>query len=192
MTIAENLKKISARCTEVLLVQGAKEDASSRVSLEAVGEVVLLMGIAAFFGYMFAESLKWGEGAALMPRIIILLGLPFWVLRIKAIAGRSRPKSSAQIMDTGFYIDQDPRAALAGFIRISGFIVLLYLGIWLFGFHVALPVGMFFYLYMYGKMGWFGSALAGLLFLAIIVGVYDCVLRFHWDTPVILRLVSSR
>lgn len=192
VTVVKKIQEIGARCTEVLLVQEAKEDASSRVSLEVVGEVVLLMGIAAFFGYMFVESLNWGKGAALLPRIIILLGLPFWVLRIMAIARQSRPKSSAQIMDTGFYIDQDPRAALAGFIRISGFIVLLYLGIWLFGFHVALPVGMFFYLYIYGKMGWFGSALAGLIFLAIIVGVYDYVLRFHWDTPVILRLISSR
>ena len=102
MTVAKKIQKMGARCTEVLLVQRAKGDASSRVSLEVVGEIVLLTAIAVFFVYMFVESMSWGKGAALMPRITILLGLPFWLLRIIAIARRSESKSSANIMDTGF------------------------------------------------------------------------------------------
>ncbi len=192
MTVAKKIQEMGVRCIEVLRVRGVKGRGPSRVSLEMVGEVVLLMAIGAFLGYMFVDSLNWGEGAALMPRIAILLGLPFWLLRIMALARRSRPKSSARIMDTGFYLDQDPRVSLARFTRISGFIVLLYLGIWLFGFHVALPVGMFLYLYIYSKAGWLGSGLVGLLFLAIIVGLYDFVLHTNWFNPVILSLFWSR
>jgi hypothetical protein len=154
-----------------------------------IGEIVLLIDIAAFFIYMFVGSLSWDKGATIMPRIIILLGIPFWLLRVWAIVRPKKQKSaSSNIMDTGFYIHQDPKMAMAGFIRITGFLILLYLGIWLFGFHVALPVGLFLYLLRYGQMGWLGAMIVGLVFLAVIIGVYDYVIEINWDTPLVLQL----
>ena len=88
-------------------------------------------------------------------------------------------------MDTGFLAGADPKEELLGFIRISLFIAVLYLGIWLFGFLVAVPIGVLLYLLIYGRVGWFWSSFAGMAFAALIVGVFDWTLNVPWHEPVI-------
>jgi TctA family transporter len=160
-----------------------------KISLETVGEIVLLMTVGAFFAYMLWDSFRWPTGTWLMPRIAILLGIPFWVARIVALL-RPAADSATQIMDTGFWLGVDPKGEWIRFVQISGWIVLLYLGIWIFGFHLALPIGIFAYLFYYGRVGWFWSPVVSLAFLALIVGVYDLLLYTTWHEPVVLSFLS--
>ena len=159
-----------------------------RISMEAVGEIVLLAIVGAFFAYMLWESFRWSTGVWLMPRIAILLGIPFWLARVVALF-RPTTASPTQIMDTGFWLGSDPRAEGIRFVQISGWIVLLYLGIWMFGFHLALPIGIFAYLYHYGRAGWFWSSVASLAFVSLIVGVYDLLLHTFWHEPVVFTFL---
>lgn len=158
-----------------------------RWDTEIAGEIVLLTLVGCFFVYLFAQSLGWPLGAALMPRIVVLIGMPFLILRIVALL-RRRLESPNEIMDVGFRIGDDPKVERRRFIRICLFVVGLYLAIWIFGFHVALPLAMLFYVRVYGKMARFGSLIVGLSFLATIVVVYDSVLHANWHQPLIVRL----
>ena len=157
-------------------------------SVEVVGEIILLAIVGALFLYMLIESFGWPEGSALMPRIAIAMGTPFWIARLITLVRSTRETSSDMIMDLGFRTGADPRGERIRFVRICLFIVGLYASIWLVGFHIALPLGVFLYVKVYGGAGWIASAILGLLFLALIVGVYDHFLNATWHDPPLLRL----
>jgi hypothetical protein len=158
-----------------------------RVSLEIVGEVILLACVGAFFVYVLVQSFSWPLGTALMPRIAVIIGIPFLILRLVSLSRRSFEQRET-IMDTGFRLGDNPEREAQNFVRICAFIVGLYLAIWVFGFHIALPAGMFLYLFFFGRVGWIGSAVVSLCFLAFIVGVYDHLLHVSWHEPLISKL----
>jgi len=158
-----------------------------RIPLEILGEIPLLAFVGGFFVYLFVASLSWPLGAALMPRIAVIIGFPFLFIRVITLLRRTVARQG-QIMDLGFSIGIDPKGEARRFVRICTFIVGLYFAIWVFGFHVALPLGMFFYLFVYGRVGWIASIAVSLFFLAFIIGVYDTVLHVSWHEPLVLRI----
>ena len=160
------------------------------ISLESFGEMVLLALVGGFLVYLFIESLQWQLGSALMPWIAVGIGAPFWVYRVLVLILRVR-EAQGQIMDIGFRTGGDPTGERARFIRISLFIIGLYIGIWLFGFHVALPLGTLLYVRVYGQLSWLASLCVGLIFLALLVGVYDGLLNATWHEPLAQRWFES-
>ncbi len=153
-----------------------------RFTLEVAGEAVLLLAVGAFFLYMFIDSFGYPEGADLMPRLAVLVGTPFWLIRAWTLL-RGTPEKRIEegdIMDTGFILGDDPKTEGQRFVRIFGFTAIMYVAIWLIGVHVALPGMLFLYLVYYGKAGWLGSAGIALAFLALIVGFYDFALHIVW------------
>ncbi len=167
---------------------GENSQARQRFSLEVSGEIVLLLLVGGFFIYLFIESLQWPLGSALMPWITLSIGFPFWLYRLMVLFVRAKD-APGQIMDIGFRTAGDPTGERARFIRICFFIVGLYLAIWLFGFHIALPVGMLIYLRVYGHVSWWWSFGVALLFLVLIIGVYDRLLGATWHEPPVLQLL---
>ncbi len=168
----------------------AEVEKRRRVSLEAIGEIILLVGVGAFFIYLFVASLDWPLGAALMPWISVAIGFPFWLYRLIVLFLRVQ-ETQGQIMDMGFRIGADPGGEKARFLRVSLFIVGLYLGIWLFGFHLALPAGIFLYTFLYGQTGWWWSVCISLFFLTLIIAVYDQMLGAVWHEPPALQWLYS-
>lgn len=169
--------------------RGAKTDGSPpgrRLTLEVAGEVVLLLGVGAFFLYLFIDSFGYPEGADLMPRIAVLVGTPFWLIRVWTLLMGTPEKriEEGDIMDTGFILGGDPKTESRRFVRIFGFTALMYAAIWLIGVHVALPGMLFLYLMYYGRAGWLASAGSALAFLALIVGFYDYGLHIIWPESV--------
>jgi hypothetical protein len=158
-------------------------------SIEVLGELVLLFFVGAFFIYMFVGSFSWPPGSAFLPRIAIVVGTPFWIIRVVSLL-RHAQSSIGEIMDMGFVgiEGDDPKSVTRRLIRACVFVLLLYLAIWLFGFHVALPMGVFIYLLRYGGIGWVRSGLVALTFLAFIVGLYDVALDAYWPEPAVLAL----
>ena len=157
------------------------------LSLEVAGEMVLLLAVGAFFVYMFIDSFNWPEGATLMPRIAVLVGTPFWLIRaVTVLRGTSEKRAEeGGIMDTGFILGDDPRTEGRRFVRIFGFTGLMYAAIWVLGVHIALPGMLFLYLMYYGKAGWLWSAGLALAFLALIVGFYDWGVHIVWPEPLL-------
>ncbi len=169
---------------------GGNSQARQRFSLEVFGEIVLLLLVGGFFIYLFIQSLQWPLGSALMPWITVSIGFPFWLYRLLVLFVRAGD-APGQIMDIGFRTGGDPTGERARFFQICFFIVGLYLAIWLFGFHIALPVGMLLYLRVYGQVSWWWSFGVALLFLALIIGVYDRLLGATWHEPPVLVLLNS-
>ena len=159
-----------------------------RISLGILGEVFLLAIVGSLFVYLFVQSFRWPLGSALMPRIAVVIGIPFLIARVIILVRRTALEEGS-IMDMGFRLGQDPEREKKNFVRICTFIVGLYLAIWVFGFHVALPLGMFFYLFFYGRAGWVVSTVVSLCFLALIVGIYDNVLHISWHEPLLFSLL---
>ncbi len=169
---------------------GENSPARLQVPLELLGEIVLLLMVGGFFIYLFIESLQWSLGSALMPWITVGIGAPFWLYRILVLLVRAKDAPS-QIMDIGFRTGGDPTGERTRFFRICFFIVGLYLAIWLFGFHIALPACMLFYLRVYGEISWWWAFGVALLFLALIMGVYGRLLGATWNEPLVLQLLYS-
>ena len=170
----------------------AQEDQQGRrrLSLEVMGEVILLAIVGGLFIYFFIESFKWPPGSALMPRITIAIGAPFWLYRLIVICLRLTEPSS-QIMDLGFRTGADPKGERERLFRICSYIVGLYLAIWLLGFYIALPAGVFFYVFVYGRVSWFWSLFLSLMFLALIIGVFDKFLTVTWHNPPLLEWLRA-
>lgn len=160
------------------------------LTLEVGGEIVLLAAVGGMFAYMLIESLNWPLGSALMPWIAVGIGTPFWVWRVVTlIRSTQKAPTGGQIMDLGFRTGADPKGERQRFFRICAYIVGLYTGIWLLGFHIALPLGVALYAYVYGRVGLIWSTVIGLSFLALILGVYDHFLGATWHDPPLLRLL---
>ncbi len=169
---------------------------------EVAGEMVLLAIVGVMFGTMLWESREWTTASALMPRIAIGVGAPLWFIRVFGLVRyalgtqperyrgvRREEESSGQIMDLGFYMGDDQRAALVRFLNITGALVFLLLGIWLFGWHITLPLWTFAYLLIFARLKIWQAALGGIFFLAVIIGIYGALFDTIWNDPVVFRML---
>jgi TctA family transporter len=165
-----------------------------QLTVEVIGEIILLIAVTAFFIYMFIPSLEWAWGARLMPQIAIGIGTPFLILRIiyvLRVLFWSRTVSSvtpSQIMDMGFRVGGDPKEESKRWIRILSAIGVLYLGIWAVGFHIALPFWIFIYMVWFGRANFLLAGSIAFLFLGLIVGVYGYLIRVPWHDPPLFML----
>ena len=165
-----------------------------RLTVEVVGEIALLVAVTAFFVYMLLLSFDWPRGARLVPQIAVAIGTPFLILRViyvLRVLFWTRSTSSvapAQIMDLGFRVGDDPKGEGKRWIRILSAIGILYLTIWLAGFHVALPVWILVYMLWFGRANFLVAGGIALLFFGLIVGVYDYLIRVPWHDPPLFML----
>jgi ABC-type amino acid transport system permease subunit len=162
------------------------------VSLEIIGEMILLSAVAGFFIYIAVSARNWPFAAILTPAIAITIGTPFLIWRIVHVIRmglwvHNTEVTQSQIMDIGFRVGQDRKGERQRFIRIFVAIGVLYGGIWILGFHITLPLWIFGYMYWFGKVRLVWAALIGLLFLGFIVGIYDMLLGAYWNEPLLLQ-----
>lgn len=169
------------------------------LTVEFIGEVVLLAAVGAFFVYMYLDSvdweagslpwlpwrLDWGDGGWLLPRIAILFGMPFWFWRAVSLFQAGASTEGSQIMDTGFLETDDAPATIAlRWVQLLGTTGALLVGLWVFGFHLAVPVYTVLYLVIFGKMKWYWTLIPAVFFEIIVVGIYGYILLAEWGTPV--------
>ncbi len=169
---------------------------------EVLGEMVLLAIVGVMFATMLWESQDWTTASALMPRIAIAIGAPLWFIRVFGLVRyalgtqperyrgvRREEESGGQIMDLGFYMGDDQRAALMRFLSITGALLVLLAGIWLIGWHITLPLWTVAYLLIFAKVKVWQAALGGIFFLAVIIGVYGALFDTLWNDPVLFRML---
>lgn len=168
-------------------------------SLEFIGEVVLLVAVGAFFVYMWLDSvdweagslawlpwrMEWDNGGWLLPRLTILFGTPFWFWRAYLLFRAGASSTTGQIMDTGFLeTDDEPAVVARRWVRLIGTTGALLVGVWLFGFHIAVPAYTVLYLVIYGGVKWYWTLIPAVFFEIIVVGIYGYILLAEWGTPV--------
>jgi TctA family transporter len=171
----------------------AKVPFRDRLTLEFIGEIVLLALVAAFLGYMLWDSQHWRFSDRLTPLIGVAIAAVFWFIRTGTIVlSFFRPVvlsgRDAQIMDTGFAKGQDPKEARLRFAQIFGFTVGLVLVVWIFGFHIGATIMLGAYLIFVSGLSVFWTAFILAIAIGILVGFYDYVLGIPWHVPLIVEL----
>ena len=157
---------------------------SRLLSMEFIGEVLLLALVGATFLYMLWDSQSWGTGAWLLPRIAIAFGMPLWVWRVASLFRQGMSDEGGQIMDTGFLDIEDSPAVVAGrWAQLVGTTGALLAGVWALGFHVAIPAYTIVYLIVFGRLAWYGTIPASAFFLAVIMYIYGYLLQAEWNIP---------
>jgi hypothetical protein len=159
--------------------------------IETIMELVFLGLVGTFFILMFVDSFNWRSVDAVAPRVFVAVGAVAWVLvlgsLLRRIAGSDTgPATPAEIMDMDFGDVDAPARARA--FRFAAFIILLNLGIWLLGFHIAVPLGVAVYAWKYGPMKWYWALVVGLFFVVFIAGIIDSMISVLWNKPALLSL----
>lgn len=161
-----------------------------RITGDLIAEIVFLSLVAAVFIYYLVASRTWPIGAALLPRVAALVGLPLLAAHVYMRLRPSRgPKR--QILDMGFADEDVSKADVRPrTFRMIGSMVALFVGIWLVGFHIALPAYIFLYLLFWGGAKWYWALVAGLFFEGLLIGLYDNTLHMAWNDPVLQQLLG--
>ena len=171
-----------------------KRLAPSRISVDVVLEVVLVSAVSVFFIYLWLSVGELRSEAARLPKFTAIGGLLLVAVFIGQKvwgATRGRQKSEAQILDTGF--DEEGltrRLIVIRTLRLTIWFGGMLAAIWLVGYHVSVPVFVFFYLVVFGESKWWWGAIAGVTFFLLIYGLFDLVLHTVWPEPALLRWLS--
>jgi hypothetical protein len=166
----------------------------SEISLDLVLESVLVSIVTGYFIYLLLTVGDLRPEAARLPRMTAIGGLVlvagFIAQRVWSIA-HGKQNATAQILDTGF--DEEglsKRLVVIRTLRLATWFGGMLAAIWFLGYHVAVPVFVFFYLLVFGKIKWWLAATAGAVFFLLIYGLFDLVLHTIWPEPALLRWLS--
>jgi hypothetical protein len=149
--------------------------------------------LAAICIYFLWASLKWPSGAALLPRTASVFGLVMLVgYGVSSVRDAKSGKVQGRILDVGRLetAEGDHQAVRGRLIIAIGSILALVLGLWVLGFHIAIPVYLLAYLIFIGKVPWWRAVLAAVIFELILVGLYDNVIHVSWNETLLDRLLG--
>ncbi|MEE8518419.1 MAG: hypothetical protein V3S98_04780 [Dehalococcoidia bacterium] len=160
-------------------------------------EGLFLVAVGTVFIMMLVAARGWPAGAALYPTVSAVLGLPLLgvhvVMRIRGSLSRQADKrgdspATAQILDIGFDDSRvEPGVARMRTLRMVATTTGLFVGIWLFGFHLAIPVYVFTMLATLGRVRWWRALFIALSMVALMIVAYDVLLNTPWNDPVVFR-----
>ena len=154
-------------------------------SPEIVGEVILLV-VVLIFAITYAvelQKLKWS--GRYLPLVTIIFAAPFWFIRIKALIDRKRYlQKTGAIMDLGFRFGGDPIAERRRAVQYTAAVATLFIGLWLFGFHIFLPLWVMAYLFIFQKkVNPLIIIMIGAAFEGMLLGVQDFIIDVLWPQP---------
>ncbi len=97
-------------------------------------------------------------------------------------ASSEQPK---QIMDTGFLETTDaPSVVALRWVQLFVTTAALLLGIWIIGFHIAVPAYTVLYLIIFGKAKWYWTIIPAAFILIVVNFIYGYLLIAEWGNPV--------
>ena len=153
---------------------------------------LLLLGVCVYF---LIASFEWVLESALFPRTASIAGLTLLSLYFLSRVfrqGESDDEEGPQLMDIGrMRSDLPPSVMRRRFVQSAGMLVALVGSIWLFSFHVAIPIYVFLYLWLVGRVRPWIAVLPAILLEALLIGFYDRLLYTNWHTPILLPFLGS-
>jgi hypothetical protein len=155
-----------------------------RRTVESIGELLLLGLVAAFLVYLVVDSIGWPVESALVPRLAGAAAAPLIVIRLYSVLRRTSAPP-AQVMDTSFRAGKDPRNEMRRLAGVLAYLCGMWIGIWLFGFHTAVPLSMAIYGRKAAKIGWRGTLVLYVVGLSVIVGLYDLFINARWSEALV-------
>ena len=159
-------------------------------SPEILGEIILLAVVLFFAVVYLIEMAGLRMPARYLPIITIVFAAPFWVIRVKTLFDRKKALQGGQIMDLGFRFGGDPAAEKRRAIRYIASVGVLFLSVWVFGFHVALPIWVMTYLFVFAKVRPIIILMIGATFEGLLLGVHDFIIDVPWPEPLFWRAIG--
>jgi hypothetical protein len=165
-----------------------------KMSFDLVLESILVSLVTGYFIYLLLAVRNLRPEAARLPTVTALGGLVLVAAFIaQKIWDATHPKqnTAVQILDTGF--DEDGlsgRLVLIRTLRLASWFGGMLAAIWFVGYHVTVPVFVFFYLLVFGETKWWLAVTAGAVFFLLIYVLFDLVLHTEWPEPALLRWLS--
>jgi hypothetical protein len=165
-----------------------------RMRFDLVLESILVTLVTSYFIYLLLAVRDSRPEAARLPTVTAIGGLVLVVAFIaQKIWDARHPKQNTdvQILDTGF--DEEGlsgRLVAIRTLRLATWFGGMLAAIWLVGYHVTVPVFVFFYLLAFGETRWWLAATAGAVFFLLIYVLFDLVLHTEWPAPALLRWLS--
>lgn len=159
-------------------------------SPEILGEVVLLAIVLGFAIAFLFELPGLRMPGRYLPMITIAFAAPFWLIRVKTLFERKKALQSGLIMDLGFRFGGDPAAEKRRAIRYISAVAVLFLSVWFVGFHIALPVWVMTYLFLFARVKPIIILIIGAAFEGLLLGVHDFIIDVPWPEPVFWRIIG--
>lgn len=150
--------------------------------------------LGAFMVWVLIEAPRWPANAQVLPRVVSLFGLLMlagYVVQNLLLASGRAPGQIMDIgrLDTGALSRREVRTRLA---LVFGGTAALVVGVWAVGFHVAVPIYVFLWLWRLGGVRWWMALLAAAAFVLLLVGLYDQVIRVTWHETLIDRALGRQ
>jgi len=140
-----------------------------------IGLTIFLISIFAFAGYKAATSFSLGAG--IFPLMVGIPGLILCMIQLVKDIDSRFEKDIEEKPDDFVDVALDPsipiEVALRGAGRMLTWIIALYLGIWVFGFKIAIIAFFVLYLKKEGKARWLKTL--------ILTGIAGYTIFFHFD-----------
>jgi hypothetical protein len=159
-------------------------------SPEILGELILLVVVLLFAVTYLFELRDLKPAGRYLPIVTLIFAAPFWFIRVKTLFDRKKALQGGQIMDLGFRFGGDPAAEKRRAIRFIASVGALFLGVWLIGFHLALPIWVMTYLFLFAKVKPIVILIIGIAFESLLLGVHDFIIDVPWPEPVFWRIIN--
>jgi hypothetical protein len=151
---------------------------------------IALLGMSIYF---LLASFSWVLESALFPRTASIAALTLLTLYFaNRTLRRVEDGGAAQLMDIGRIRSDLPTSLVRRRLGLSALSIVALVGcIWLFGFHVAIPVYVFLYEWLVGRMRWWFALIPAILFEVLLIQFYDRMLYTTWHTPILFPFLGS-
>ena len=176
-------------------IEEIREREKARRRRLLITEAVVVTMMLGGFVFMLVESADWPFGAALFPRISGALGIATvaaYAVQRGLEELRPRFQTEGRVLDIGWTEfggdKKDTKSRTVAFVVSTGG---LWVGIWLVGFHIAIPTYLVVILLVYGRVRWYWAAAAAAAAYGLIIGVYDELLHTSWNDPVLFDFVRN-
>jgi hypothetical protein len=159
-------------------------------SPEILGEAVLLGVVLLLAITSLVEMPGLKMAGRYLPIVTLIFAAPFWFIRVKTLFDRKRLLEAGQIMDLGFRFGGNAVAEKRRAIRFITAVAVLFLSIWALGFHLALPIWVVTYLFLFAKVKPIAVLLIALAFEGLLLGVHDFIINVPWPEPLLWRMIG--
>lgn len=151
-------------------------------------DVLFAAGLIVLFAYAAVTALAYPEDARLLPLAVALPGLALALLQTALSLRPVGPAAGAPAdeVETLAPAERTRRTA-----EIAGWILGIFLAIYLLGFLIAVPLAAFAYLRVMAREGWAWTLAVTVLCWALVFGIFDRVLHVPLPTGQLLRLFGA-
>ncbi len=155
-------------------------------------EMVFLVLLGVGIGWVAFRLSGLPREATLFPKVVLGFAIVAWVGYVadRLWLGVRNIRGQGQILDVGFFGQSDVARRTLTFriLKFWGSVGGLILGIWIVGFHIAVPVFVGVYLIVFARVKPWWALIAAVPYFLALVFIYDRFLYVAWNEPLLTQI----